>query len=1628
MITHFTLSKRLAEIFTATLIIFLFFNNIGSAQVVVNLTTPGTGNWTCPPNVSSITVECWGAGGAGGGAAGNPSAGGGGGGGGYVTQTFPVTSGQVINYTIGAGGIAGTGNGNNGGNTTFQTLTAFGGDGGQSSGNGGAGGNGGSALGGTTTDGQNGSNGELTIPLSGSGGNGGNGGNGAAGFTGNANGVAGIAPGGGGSGACKNANAGGPRSGGNGARGQIRITYEIINDNCSGAIALIPSPDENCPTPHTGTTVGATQSQPGCTGTADDDVWYSFTATSTIHQITVSAITINDIVLQFFSGNCTALNSFGCVDNTVGNSQESVIISGLTIGTTYFFRVYSFANNSGQGSFSICITTPPPPPSNDNCANAINVPVNNNTSCTSIINGTTVSATQSLPGCAGFADDDVWYQFTATGTTHQITVTPGTLNDVVFEVYSGNCGGLLSLACVDNTIGTAAESVTINSLIAGNTYFVRVYSFFNGFGQGSFSICVNTPSSVNCIPIIVAAANPETRYIQNVEIVGALTNLSNLNNGFSTSPRGYQDWTALPPAVQARGEGFNVQVNLNAGNAVWRAWIDWNNNGSFEDFGELVFSSNVFQNGTSFGVIIPPSTPPGNYKIRIRAVRHLNYQGTCTPAYNITSCNTLDSQTSGGCRWHFYGETEDYTLTVIQNCDAIIASVIDGERCSSGAVELTASGSTGTTQYRWYDAPSGGNLLATTPTGSWFTDILTSTTTYYVTAFNGSCESLVRRPIRAIIRPEATIDFTPSNPVVCGEDNIVQITAAGDFEEVYLINEPFDSGLGVFTNVHLTSHIASVNDIIRWQHRANTYIPGPPNHTSWLPAIASSLGANNFVMSNFDYPFGTNGNGDRATALLSPLVNSNDFISLQLSFKMFYSHYLPDGNNAIPDYVYVEVSTNNGVSWTIIHTFNYDVGYGTDFETLTFDLNTYVNQPNLRIRFRYVGQWVDGVALDDVQLWGIRPVESAFNYDTTAIDAFTDEEATIPYSPGTPASTIYIRPSLTQLETASFDIPVSIALTNGCEVSTIIPVGNTSKIWRGYQTDSNGNIISPPGIINWDNPEFWRPNGVPTIDNCVIIPNESHIDAQDYQAYAKNLKVTDSGNLILFEDNFLTVKEWVIVEDEGKFEILNNGSLIQIDDVQNSGNITYRRIAENIKGLDYVYWSSPVNGQNVNQLYTAPSQGPKFRWNPIVANTNGTQGNWENANGMTMETARGYIIRGSNSTTMPATDIHTSFFGNPNNGNISRTVQRGAFTGPPYVTPNGSTVTNLDDNFNLLGNPYPSAINALQFMEDNISIIMGNVRLWTHGTDLELNNGTTIVNPFYGSFSYNYNPNDYLIINYLGSTIPNSTAIVKSGQGFFVQMVDGPAGSGSVNFNNQQRANTYANNNFFRIQNNLNNEIEKHRFWLQLTHLDNVSTGTLIGYVEEATFEEDSKFDASTSISNVLGIYSNGNEKVFGIQGRPTSQLLEDSVPLTISSQFSGLHIISLTHFDGDFGSQIPIYLIDKELNLIHNLLYSPYSFHLNTGVHNTRFEIRYQSSTLSLENFEKHSIKVLSNHFLSVVSKSNTIKEIKIHDVLGRLISKKTNINTLEYSFEEIVKSNQTYLIEVIDSTENIFYFKTIY
>ena len=279
-----------------------------------------------------------------------------------------------------------------------------------------------------------------------------------------------------------------------------------VNDNCTAATGI--SAGATC-TNTVGTLLGATNcgSIAGCTGTNNDDVWYSFVATNAFPTVTVSPSKGLDVVVQILSGACGAQSNVICTNATsFGQTEYATPGAALTLGNTYYVRVYDFFGGTAPTKgFVICVTNPSIPglaPANDACANAVNL--NPALSCTATP-GTTVDATQQFAAnatCSGFtlgnADDDVWYKFTATAAAHQISVAGADPLDPVVEIYSGGCGALTSLVCEDAsafpyTPGT--ENVAYGAFVSGTVYYIRVY----GYGSltntsGTFGICVTDPS------------------------------------------------------------------------------------------------------------------------------------------------------------------------------------------------------------------------------------------------------------------------------------------------------------------------------------------------------------------------------------------------------------------------------------------------------------------------------------------------------------------------------------------------------------------------------------------------------------------------------------------------------------------------------------------------------------------------------------------------------------------------------------------------------------------------------------------------------------------------------------------------------------------------------------------------------------------------------------------------------------------------------------------------------------------------------------------------------------------------------------------------------------------------------
>ena len=138
------------------------------------------------------------------------------------------------------------------------------------------------------------------------------------------------------------------------------FTTLIINDECSGAIFVPVNSSAVCQQIVSGTLTGATGSTPGttapCVGTANDDVWFQFVATNPFLTVSIQNIVGSTTNLNYgvYSGACGTLTQLFCSPlNTT-----SAVVNSITVGQTYYIRVYSNSAVAQTVTFDVCITTP----------------------------------------------------------------------------------------------------------------------------------------------------------------------------------------------------------------------------------------------------------------------------------------------------------------------------------------------------------------------------------------------------------------------------------------------------------------------------------------------------------------------------------------------------------------------------------------------------------------------------------------------------------------------------------------------------------------------------------------------------------------------------------------------------------------------------------------------------------------------------------------------------------------------------------------------------------------------------------------------------------------------------------------------------------------------------------------------------------------------------------------------------------------------------------------------------------------------------------------------------------------------------------------------------------------------
>ncbi|MCF8459530.1 MAG: PKD domain-containing protein [Flavobacteriales bacterium] len=246
-----------------------------------------------------------------------------------------------------------------------------------------------------------------------------------------------------------------------------------VNDLCVNATPIV------CGESVTGSTVGATNTNPSTCQPTALGVWYEFVGDG--NAVTISTDnpgTTFDTELSV-TLTCGATTCFAN-DDDGGTGTTSELSFTSVNGQSYFIQVSSY--NAGVGSYELSVACAAPP-ANDLCANAIEV------FCNDAISGSTdFSSNVGAPTGIG---KGVWYKYT--GNNQLVTVGTCTSTsgfDTEIAVFAGDCNNRIDVGSDDD--GCSPYSELSFEAWAGLDYYIYVGHWSPTAGTtGNFDLTVS---------------------------------------------------------------------------------------------------------------------------------------------------------------------------------------------------------------------------------------------------------------------------------------------------------------------------------------------------------------------------------------------------------------------------------------------------------------------------------------------------------------------------------------------------------------------------------------------------------------------------------------------------------------------------------------------------------------------------------------------------------------------------------------------------------------------------------------------------------------------------------------------------------------------------------------------------------------------------------------------------------------------------------------------------------------------------------------------------------------------------------------------------------------------------------
>ena len=548
-------------------------------------------------------------------------------------------------------------------------------------------------------------------------------------------------------------------------------------------------------------------------------------------------------------------------------------------------------------------------------------------------------------------------------------------------------------------------------------------------------------------------------------------------------------------------------------------------------------------------------------------------------------------------------------------------------------------------------------------------------------------------------------------------------------------------------------------------------------------------------------------------------------------------------------------------------------------------------------------------------------------------------------------------------------------------------------------------VITVPAAVTY-NGTAW--SGTPNENTAVSISGSLVVNSD---LKVCSCEITNNSTVTINSNKTLYVTGNVKVDNGSSLIVEDDANLVQINDnAVNTGIIKVKRETTPLVLYDYTYWSAPVSGATLSTLSANLGSSIFYRFDAASNNWAGQ------SDTQIMQVGQGYISRAPSNMNFNANPkLLVTFSGLQNSGVINTPV-----------------VKNASNNFNLIGNPYPSALDAKKFIIANQTKIGGTIYFWTHKTAKAYNN------PNGGSGTYNYSADDYAKYNLTGGVstgIPSEgtnhsdspIGKIASGQAFFVEAL--VSGTANVNYNNAMRlGGADSNTQFFRTaapaeelteeatQEPTGNASEG-RVWLNMTNTQGAYSEILLGYVNGATNSYDNLYDGRTMDGgNFIGLYSILDQDNLAIQGKAVPFADSDVVPLGFTTTIAESFTIAINDFDGFFNSQ-NVYLVDKLLNVTTNLKQASYDFSTEIGVFNNRFELRFADPNLGIEVpvLDKNDIGIIrSGNQIQVNSNKESIATVMVYDLLGKVIYQKAAINSTTFSTNDLNVHNQVVIVKV--------------